>query len=44
MFFAIFTKREGLPNQVGTILAKRIVEPFNMARFAGIFADLMEPF
>lgn len=44
MFFEIFTERQGLSHQIGTKLAERLVEPFDRARFAGLFADLMPPF
>ena len=44
MFFELFTERQRLPYQIGTELASRIVQPFDMGGFAGIFANLAQPF
>ena len=44
MFFELFTERQRLSHQIGATLASRLVQPFDMGGFAGIFSDLMPPF
>ena len=39
MISELFGKRERLAHQTRTALAKGIVEPFNIRRFAGFLAD-----